>query len=76
MSPDAFRNSPGSRANTDKADIFSMVLSQVDKNSVSILVTDAILDLPAGSSAFFLTKQTQIKSIFENYLKGFPIRDF
>ena len=53
-----------------------MVLSQVDKNSVSILVTDAILDLPAGSSAFFLTKQTQIKSIFENYLKGFPIRDF
>lgn len=69
MSPDAFRNSPGSRANTDIADIFSMVLSRVEKNSVSILVTDAILDLPAGSSAFFLTKQTQIKSIFENYLK-------
>ena len=72
MSPTAFRQSPGNKANTDIADIFDMVLKQIENNSVSVLVTDAILDLPAGSSAFFHTKQTQIKSIFENYLKENP----
>lgn len=69
MSPAAFHKMPGNKANTDIADIFNMVLSQIEKNSISILVTDAILDLPMGSSAFFHTKQTQIKAIFENYLK-------
>lgn len=72
MSPAVFRSSPGNKANTDIADIFSMVLSQLEANSVSILVTDAILDLPSGSTAFFRTKQTQIKSIFENFLKTNP----
>lgn len=72
MSPATFHSSPGSKANTDIADIFSMVLSQIEENSVSILVTDAILDLPSGSTEFFRTKQTQIKSIFENYLKTNP----
>jgi hypothetical protein len=67
MSPATFHRSPGNKANTDIADIFSMVLSQLEENSVRILVTDAILDLPSGSAAFFRTKQTQIKSIFENY---------
>ena len=59
MSPAAFRQSPGNKANTDIADIFDMVLKQIEDNSVSVLVTDAILDLPAGS-------------IFENYLKENP----
>ena len=68
MSPALFHKSPGNKANTDIADIFNMVLSQIEDNSVSILVTDAILDLPSGATAFFRTKQTQIKSIFENYL--------
>lgn len=69
MSPSLFHASPGNKANTDIADIFNMVLSQIEKNSVSILVTDAILDLPKGNTVFFYTKQTQIKSIFENLLK-------
>jgi len=72
MSPSYFHKSPGNKANTDIADIFRMVLAQIEKNSVSVLVTDAILDLPNGQSAFFYTKQTQIKSIFENYLKNNP----
>lgn len=72
MSPTAFRSAPGNRANTDIADIFRMVLSQIEENSVSILVTDAILDLPTGATAFFHTKQTQIKSLFENHLKDNP----
>lgn len=69
MSPALFRKSPGNKANTDIADIFGMILSQIEENSVSILVTDAILDLPKGNTVFFYTKQTQIKSIFENLLK-------
>lgn len=72
MSPALFQKSPGNKANTDIADIFTMVLSQIEDNSVSILVTDAILDLPSGATVFFRTKQTQIKSIFENYLKENP----
>lgn len=72
MSPAKFHSSPGNKANTDIAEIFSMVLAQIEDNSVSILVTDAILDLPSGATAFFRTKQTQIKSIFENYLKDNP----
>lgn len=72
MSPALFHNSPGNKANTDVADIFNMVLSQIEENSVSILVTDAILDLPKGNTVFFYTKQTQIKSIFENLLKENP----
>lgn len=72
MSPVVFHKSPGNKANTDIADIFKMVLSQVEENSISVLVTDAILDMPKGASAFFYTKQTQIKSIFENHLKNNP----
>lgn len=69
MSPALFHKSPGNKANTDIADIFDMILSQIEENCVSILVTDAILDLPKGNTVFFYTKQTQIKSIFENLLK-------
>lgn len=69
MSPATFHQSPGNKANTDIANIFSMVLSQIEPNTVNVLVTDGILDLPAGSTTFFRTKETQIKSIFENYLK-------
>lgn len=72
MSPAAFHSSPGNKANTDIADIFKMILMQLEDNCVNILVTDAILDLPSGTTAFFRTKQTQIKSIFENYLKEKP----
>ena len=72
MSPSTFHSSPGNKANTDIADIFRMVLSRIEENSISVLVTDAILDLPSGATAFFHTKQTQIKSIFENYLKDNP----
>lgn len=72
MSPELFHKLPGNKANTDIADIFSMVLSQIEENSVSILVTDAILDLPKGNTVFFYTKQTQIKSLFENLLKENP----
>ena len=72
MSPATFHSSPGNKANTDIADIFGMVLSQIEVNSISVLVTDAILDLPKGATAFFHTKQTQIKSLFENYLKKNP----
>ena len=72
MSPELFRKLPGNKANTDIADIFGMILSQIEENSASILVTDAILDLPKGNTVFFYTKQTQIKSIFENLLKENP----
>jgi hypothetical protein len=72
MSPATFHKSLGNKANTDIAQIFNMVLSQIENNSISVLITDGILDLPAGSSEFFLTKQTQIKSIFVNYLKSNP----
>ena len=69
MSPALFHQSPGNKANTDIAEIFGMILSQLEDNCISVLVTDAILDLPKGNTVFFYTKQTQIKSIFENLLK-------
>lgn len=72
MSPALFHQSPGDKSNTDIADILGMVLSHMEGNSISVLVTDAILDLPAGSTVFFRTKQTQIKSIFETHLKANP----
>lgn len=72
MSPAMFHSSPGNKANTNIAEIFRMVLSQIEENSVSVLVTDAILDLPAGSKEFFHSKETEIKSLFENHLKANP----
>ncbi len=70
LSPATMHQAPGNRANTDIAAIFGMVLSQIEPNSISILVTDGILDLPVGATAFFHTKQTQIKTLFENYLSA------
>lgn len=72
LNPKSFASTPGNHANTDLADLFKMILQQVEKNSVSVFVTDAILDMPTGMTAFFFTKQTEIQSVFENHLKKNP----
>ncbi len=55
LSPGAFRQMAGNRDNTNIGDMLEEILEEVDDSSVSIFVSDCILDLPQKNSLKYLT---------------------
>lgn len=54
MTPANFHSAGGNTSNTDIGDLFDMVLSTVNDTTVSIFISDCILDLPAKNAVDFL----------------------
>ena len=72
LSPTAFAKAGGSRGNTDLMKIFSDILDSQNDNTVSILVSDCILDIPESATNYFGQCQVSIKNTFNDALAKMP----
>ena len=73
LNPVSFHKAGGNTANTDLGNIIASVLETVNDTTVSILVSDCILDLPQKDAQKFLTNcQIRIKDEVINTQKRVP----
>lgn len=72
MTPQSFREAGGNRANSDIGEMLKNVLESVSDTTVSIFVSDCILDLPQDAMDFFNIKKTDILNCVSDKRKDFP----
>lgn len=73
LTPATFKSAGGSTAHSDIADMFEQILSRSNDTTVSIFVSDCILDVPNGDATdFFNLKETQITNAFRKYFNTHP----
>lgn len=72
LNPLSFARAGGNRANTDLRQIFKAVLDAHKRNTISILVSDCILDIPEDARSFFGNCQVSIKNTFNEALVKMP----
>ena len=69
LTPQKFRSAGGDRSNSDIAAMFEEILSKTDDNTVSIFVSDCILDVPNGDATkYFENRSIDIRNAFTKYL--------
>ncbi len=64
LTPASFAQAGGSRANTDLRQIINMVLKRHKKNTVTVFVSDCILDISGNATGYFGNCQVSIKNSF------------
>lgn len=73
LTPASFAAAGGDRRNSDIAAIVDTVLAATGKGSVSMLVSDFILDLPGSDATRYLTRKSiQIRNAIANKRKSEP----
>lgn len=72
LTPQSFREAGGNRANSDIGEMLKNVLESVSDTTVSIFVSDCILDLPQDAMDFFNIKKTDILNCVSDKRKDFP----
>ena len=72
LTPQSFAKAGGDRRNTDLRDIFEKIIRANGKQSVSVLVSDCILDIPENAIDFFGNCQVSIKNTFNEALSANP----
>ena len=72
LTPQSFAKAGGDRRNTDLRDIFEKIIRANGKQSVSVLVSDCILDIPEKATDFFGNCQVSIKNTFNEALSVNP----
>lgn len=68
LTPSAFAKAGGNRSNTDLREILGRILKAHTPNSISIFVSDCILDIPESATDFFGNCQISIKNSFNDAL--------
>ena len=65
LNPTSFRTVSGNRTNSDLGDMLQKVIAETDKNTVSVFVSDCILDVPQGDARdYFVNRQIDLKNAF------------
>ena len=72
LTPQSFAKAGGDRSNTDLRDIFEKIIRANGKQSVSVFVSDCILDIPENAIDFFGNCQVSIKNTFNEALSANP----
>lgn len=73
LNPTSFHQAGGDTSNTDLGDLIARILETVNDSTVSIFVSDCILDLPSKNAAKFLTIcKIRIKDEVVNAQKRIP----
>lgn len=72
LTPSSFAAAGGNRKNTDLMQIFENILKEHTPNTISIFVSDCILDLPQNSIDFLGNCQISIKNTFNEALSKNP----
>ena len=72
LTPQSFAMAGGDRRNTDLRDIFEKIIRANGKQTVSVFVSDCILDIPENAIDFFGNCQVSIKNTFNEALSANP----
>lgn len=72
LNPSSFAQAGGNRANTDLPQIFRIVMEAHRANTISIFVSDCILDIHENATDYFGNCQVSIKNIFNEALVRIP----
>ncbi len=69
LTPQKFKMVGGNKSNSDIAAMFEDVLNETDDKTVSIFVSDCILDVPNGdATSFFENRSIDIRNAFTKHL--------
>lgn len=72
LDPHHFHIAGGNTSNSDIAAMFEDILNQTDNNTISIFVSDCILDVPNGDATdFFENRSIDIRNAFTKHLNKF-----
>lgn len=72
LTPQSFARAGGNRGNTDLRDIIEKIIRANGKQTVSVFVSDCILDIPENAIDFFGNCQVSIKNTFNEALSATP----
>ena len=72
LDPQSFARAGGNRGNTDLRDIIEKIIRANGKQTVSVFVSDCILDIPENAIDFFGNCQVSIKNTFNEALSANP----
>lgn len=72
LTPESFAEAGGDRLNTDLRRIFELVMEKQENNTVTVFVSDCILDIPEDATDYFGNCQISMKNIFSKALKRNP----
>ena len=72
LTPQSFARAGGNRGNTDLRDIIEKIIRANGKQTVSVFVSDCILDIPENATDFFGNCQVSIKNTFNEALSSNP----
>lgn len=72
LTPTSFAKAGGNRGNTDLREIIKTVLNNHTNNTVSVFVSDCILDIPLSATDYFGNTQISIKNTFYEALSKYP----
>ena len=72
LTPQSFARAGGNRGNTDLRDIIEKIIRANGKQTVSVFVSDCILDIPENAIDFFGNCQVSIKNTFNEALSSNP----
>ena len=69
LTPQKFKAAGGNRSNSDIAAMFENILKQTDDNTISIFISDCILDVSNGDAKdFFENRSIDIRNAFTKHL--------
>lgn len=68
LTPASFARAGGNRGNTDLREIIKTVMGNHTSNSVSVFISDCILDIPLSATDYFGNTQISIKNTFYDAL--------
>lgn len=72
LTPASFSKAGGNRANTDLRQIIQQILQKQKKNTLTVFVSDCILDIPKNALNFFGNCQVSVKNSFMQALDKSP----
>ena len=72
LTPQSFAKAGGNRSNTDLRQILDTIVKANDKNTVSVFISDCILDIPESAVDFWGNCQVSIKNTFNEALTNNP----
>ena len=70
LSPASFAKAGGDRANTDLMQIFDAIIKEQSPNTVSVFVSDCILDIPQNAIDYLGNCQVSIKNTFNEAISS------
>lgn len=72
LTPSSFAKAGGNLKDTDLRSIFKLIMNKHEANTVSVFVSDCILDIPESATDFFGNCQVSVKNTFNEAIAEHP----